>query len=338
MKAAQFARAGGPLEVVTRDIPQPGPGHVRLSVHACGICHGDMVTKHGHIPGITYPVIAGHEVTGVIDALGPGVTGWRVGQRVGVGWFGAGDGTCDRCRKGDFITCRRAVVTGVHCDGGYAEYMNAATIALARVPDELDLVETAPLLCAGTTTFNALRHSGAMAGDVVGILGLGGLGHLGVQFAAAMGFETVAIARGRDKEPFARQLGARHYIDSSSQDVAKALGDFGGAKVILATVSNAGAMSAAINGLGVDGVLMVAGAPAESLNISAVQLIVGRKALKGWMSGTSADSEDALRFAATHGIRPIVEPFELARAVEGFERMASGQARFRVVLTTGAQS
>ena len=335
MRVVQVAKAGGPLELVEREIPVPRAGTVRIKVQACGVCHSDSLAKEGRWPGLQYPRVPGHEVVGVLDAVGTGVAGWTVGWRVGVGWHGGHCGRCDSCRRGDFFACQEALqVTGITYDGGYADYMIAPIEALAAVPDELSGVEAAPLMSAGITTFNALRNSGARAGDVVAILGLGGLGHLGVQFAAKMGFKTVGIARGKDKEPLARKLGAWHYIDSQTQDPAAELAKLGGAKIILATVTNGDAMSAALGGLGVNGTLLVVGAP-KSIEVSPGLLITGRRSVKGWYSGTSIDSQEALAFSALSGVRSMNEVYPLERAAEAYERMMSGKARFRVVLTTG---
>jgi D-arabinose 1-dehydrogenase-like Zn-dependent alcohol dehydrogenase len=329
------AKAGGPLELVEREIPAPGAGKVRIKVQACGVCHSDTLAKEGRWPGLQYPRVPGHEVVGVVDAVGPGVAGWTVGQRVGVGWHGGHCGRCESCRRGDFFACQLALqVTGITFDGGYADYMIAPVEGLAAVPDELSGAEAAPLMCAGVTTFNALRNSGARAGDVVGILGLGGLGHLGVQFAAKMGFKTVGIARGKDKEPLARKLGTWRYIDSQTQDPAAELAKLGGARIILATVTNGEAMTATLGGLGVNGTLLVVGAP-KSIEVSPGLLITGKRSVKGWYSGTSIDSQDALAFSALSGVRSMNEVYPLERAGEAYERMMSGKARFRVVLTTG---
>ena len=336
MRAAQVSRPNGPFEVVEREIPQPGAGSVRIKVQACGVCHSDALVKEGHWPGLSYPRVPGHEVIGVIDAVGTGVAGWVSGQRVGVGWHGGHCGRCDSCRRGDFFACQLALqITGITFDGGYADYMIAPTAALALVPEDLSAVEGAPLMCAGITTFNSLRNSGARPGDVVAILGVGGLGHLGVQFAAKMGFKTVAIARGKDKEPLAKKLGAWHYIDSQAQDPAAELTKLGGASVILATVTNGEAMSAVLGGLGVNGTLIVVGAP-QSLEVSPGLLIAGCRSIKGWYSGTSIDSQDTLKFSAFTGVRSMNEVFSLERVAEAYERMMSGKARFRVVLTTGS--
>jgi D-arabinose 1-dehydrogenase-like Zn-dependent alcohol dehydrogenase len=335
MRAVQVAEPNAPLELVERDIPEPGPGQVRVKVEACGICHSDAFATEGTFPGISYPITPGHEIAGVIDALGPEVVPWQVGQRVGVGWHGGHCGRCDRCRRGDFINCRYGQVPGITYDGGYADYMVAPAEALALIPDDLAAVEAAPLLCAGITTYNALRNSRARAGDRVAILGIGGLGHLAVQFAAKMGFETVAIARGREKEPLARRLGAHHYFDSESDDAAAELAELGGARVILATATSAKAMTAVIDGLSENGTLLVVGASAEPIEVTPLQLIAGRRSVSGWPSGTASDSEDTLAFSALTGVRPMIETMPLERAAEAFDRMMSGQARFRMVLTTG---
>ncbi len=337
MRAVQVPYAKGPLELVERDIPEPGAGSVRIKVQACGICHSDSLTKEGIFPGLQYPRVPGHEIAGVIDAVGPGVPGWEPEQRVGVGWHGGHCGYCNSCRRGDFLTCQNdAQISGVTYDGGYADYMIAPAGALALIPPELSPVEAGPLMCAGITTFNSLRNSGARPGDIVAILGVGGLGHLGVQFAAKMGFSTVAIARGPEKGPLALQLGARHYIDTLSQDPAAALLKLGGAKVILATAANSKAMSAVVGGLGVDGKLIVLGAVMEPLDVPPIALIMRRLSIAGWPSGTSLDSQDTMAFSVLTGVRSMSEVFPLERAAEAYERMMSGKARFRVVLTTGA--
>lgn len=336
MRAVQVAAAGGPFENVQREIPEPDRGSVRVKVQACGICHSDSFTKDGTFPGVHYPRVPGHEIAGVIDAVGADVALFKKGQRVGVGWHGGHCGHCDSCRRGDFVTCLVAPgVPGITFDGGYAEYMVAPAASLAVVPEELSAVEAAPLLCAGITTFNALRHSGARAGDLVAVLGIGGLGHLGVQFAAKMGFRTVAIARGTDKAALAKTLGAHEYIDSQAQNVAGELTKRGGARVILATVTSGAAMSAALDGLRIDGTLMVLGAADEPLQVPAHVLIGKRAGVRGWPSGSSIDSQDTMAFSALAGVRPMIEEFPLERAAEAYERMMSGKARFRVVLTTG---
>jgi D-arabinose 1-dehydrogenase-like Zn-dependent alcohol dehydrogenase len=325
-------RAG--LELGDRDVTEPPPGSVRLRIEACGICHSDSFTKEGTWPGLRYPRVPGHEIVGVIDALGDGVAGWTRGQRVGVGWHGGHCGYCASCRRGDFVTCRVAPqVPGISYDGGYAEHVVVPATVLARIPEALTPVDAAPLMCAGITTFNALRHSGARAGDTVAVLGIGGLGHLAVQFAARMGFRTVAIARGRDKEALARELGAGEYIDSAAGDPAAELVRLGGAAVILATATSAPAMAAVVGGLDVGGRLVVVGAPAEPLELSVAPLIVGRRSIVGWPSGTAIDSEETLAFSARAGVRPMTEVLPLARAAEAYDRMMSGRARFRVVLT-----
>ena len=335
MRSIQVARAGGPLELVERDVPEPVAGTVRIKVQACGICHSDAFTKDGTVPGIQYPRVPGHEVAGILDAIGPGVKGWSAGQRVGVGWHGGHCGYCDSCRRGDFVTCRNdAQVPGISYDGGYADFMIAPAEALALIPDELSAVEAGPLMCAGITTFNALRHSGAVAGDLVGVLGIGGLGHLGVQFAVKMGFRTVAIARGADKAPLAKQLGAWKYIDSSAQNPGEALMKMGGARVILATATSGKAFEAVVAGLGVSGKLLVVGA-ADPMQVSPFDLIGARRSIAGWPSGRSIDSQDTLQFSALTGVRSMNETMPLERAAEAYDRMMSGKARFRVVLTTG---
>jgi D-arabinose 1-dehydrogenase-like Zn-dependent alcohol dehydrogenase len=334
MRVAQVSRPKGPFEIVERKIPEPGAGTVRIKVLACGICHSDSFVKEGGFPGLQYPRVPGHEVAGVIDAVGPGVAGWEPGQRVGVGWNGGYCGYCDPCRRGEFFACVRTQVTGISFDGGYAEYLIAPASAVALMPTELPPVEAAPLMCAGLTTFNALRNSGARPGDVVAVLGLGGLGHLGVQYAAKMGFHTVGIARGKDKEPLARRLGASVYIDSQAQDPSAELLKLGGAKVILATATSGEAMSAVQGGLAVNGTLLIVGA-AESMQVSPLALLMGCRSVKGWNSGTSIDSQDTLAFSLRTGVRPMNETYPFERVAEGYDRMMSGKARFRVVLTIG---
>lgn len=336
MRAAIVPTTGaGHVEVRELERPEPGAGFVRIKVEACGICHSDALTVHGGWPGIAYPRAPGHEIAGTIDALGEGVSGWSAGDRVGVGWHGGHDGTCDRCRYGDFVTCRNLKIPGIAYDGGYADYVVAPAAVLARIPDELTAQEAAPLMCAGITTFNPLRHSKARAGDLVAILGIGGLGHLGVQFAAKMGFRTVAIARGRDKEELARTLGASEYIDSQAVDVAATLQRMGGAKVVLSTVTAAPAMLPAIDGLGVDGELLIVGAASEPLAVNTAPMIGRRTSIKAWPSGVAADSEDTMRFSVQTGVRPMIETLPLERAQEAYDRMMSGAARFRMVITHG---
>jgi D-arabinose 1-dehydrogenase-like Zn-dependent alcohol dehydrogenase len=326
------AACGRRFQIEEREVPWPGRGHVLVKVHACGICHSDMMTKEGAWPGIQYPRVPGHEIAGVIEAVGDDVQEWSVGQRVGVGWHGGHCGHCSACRAGDFVLCQNGLVPGISYDGGYAEYMVAPVEALARIPDDLADVDAAPLLCAGITTFNALRNSGARAGDLVAVLGIGGLGHLGVQYASKMGFRTVAIARGTDKAPLARQLGAHEYIDSTAGDPGAALKALGGARVILATVTSGEAMSAAIPGLGRNGKLIVVGVAMDPIQVPTVPMIMNRASVEGWASGTAADSEDTLAFSAMTGVRPMIEEFPLARAAQAYDRMMSGGARFRVVL------
>ena len=333
MRVVQVPRPKGAFEIVEREVPEPEAGSVRIKVQACGICHSDVYAKDGLFPGIQYPHVPGHEVVGVVDAVGAGIDWFHPGQRVGVGWHGGNCGHCDACRRGNFFACQTFTrITGITYDGGYADYMIARAEALARVPDELSPADAAPLMCAGVTTFNALRNSDAQPGDLVAVHGLGGLGHLGVQFAAKMGLKTVAIARGADKEPLARQLGAWRYIDSQAVDPAAELAKLGGAKVILATVTSGDAMKTVLGGLGINGTLMVIGAP-PSLEVSPGQLIGGRRRVQGWYSGVSIDSEDTLSFSVLHGVRSMNETFPLERVNEAYERMLSGKARFRVVLT-----
>src|SRR5258708_3567727 len=335
MRVIQVPKPNAPLELVERPIPDPPAGSVRIRVQACGICHSDSLTKSGAMPGIVYPRVPGHEVAGVIDAVGEGVTGWSEGTRVGVGWHGGYCGRCDACRRGNFFACVLGRITGLTYDGGYAEFMIADATAIARIPDGLSAVDAAPLVCAGVTTVNSLRNSGARPGDTAANLGLGGLGHLGVQFAAKMGFRVVAIARGTDKEPLARELGAHHYIDSAASDPAVELQKLGGARIVLATVTNGPAMTATLGGLQVNGSLMVLGAPHEPLEVNGLLLLGGRRAVAGWYSGTSLYSEDTLAFSHLPGVRPMTEVYPLERAGEAYERMMSGGARFRVVLEVG---
>jgi D-arabinose 1-dehydrogenase-like Zn-dependent alcohol dehydrogenase len=335
MRAAQVSRPGGPFKLVERDIPEPGAGQVRIRVHACGVCHSDSLVKEGHVPGIAYPRVPGHEVVGLVDAVGAGVGRLTVGQRVGVGWNGGYCGQCDSCRRGDFFACTGPHhTTGVTIDGGFAEYLLAAQEAVALVPVELATVEAAPLMCAGLTTFNAIRNSGARGGDLVAILGLGGLGHLGVQFAAKMGFRTVGIARGKDKEPLARQLGAWRYIDSQTQDPAAELQKLGGAKLIVATVTSGDAMSAVVGGLAPNGTLLLLGL-AMTMQFSPAVLLDIRGSIKSWYSGTSIDSQETLAFSVLSGVRPMNEEFPFDQVNEAYDRMMSGKARFRVVLNIG---
>jgi D-arabinose 1-dehydrogenase-like Zn-dependent alcohol dehydrogenase len=335
MRAVQVTSPDGPFEIVERAVPEPRPREVRIKVQACGICHSDSLTKMGMWPGIQYPRVPGHEIAGIIDAVGRDVPEWRPGQRVGVGWHGGHDGYCPSCRSGDFITCRNAQIPGITFDGGYADYIVVRFEALALMPDTLSPTDAGPLMCAGITTFNSLRHSGARPGDVVAILGIGGLGHLGVQYAAKMGFRTVAIARGADKAPLAKQLGAHQYLDSQKENVGEKLQEMGGASVILATVTSGDAMTAALPGLGINGKFVILGATTEPLAVNSMQMLGGRNTVQGWPSGTSMDSQDTLAFSVLTGVRPMTEVFPLERAAEAYERMMSGKARFRVVLTTG---
>ncbi len=333
MRAVQVSGLGGPFELVERDIPDPGPGTVRIKVQACGVCHSDSVTKDGLLPGIRYPRVPGHEIAGMIDAAGEGVARWKPGQRVGVGWNGGYCGYCDMCRRGQFFACLTyTLVTGVTSDGGYADYVIARSEAVAAMPDELSPVEAAPLLCAGVTTYNCLRNAGALPGQLVAVAGLGGLGHLAIQFAAKMGYRTVGIGRGADKEGLARQLGAWHYIDNAAQNPAEELQKLGGAKVILATVTAPEAMESVIGGLAPNGSLMTIGV-AGNIQVSTLFLLLGDRSVKGWYSGTSIDSQDTLDFSVLTGVRPMTEVFSLERASEAYDRMMSGKARFRAVLT-----
>ena len=326
------------LEVTNGPVKDPGLGEVRIRIHACGICHSDSLTVYNAWPGLTYPRVPGHEIAGTVEAIGPGVASWNIGDRVGVGWYGGSDGTCNRCRRGDFNTCVNLQMPGISYDGGYADYAIVPAVALARIPPELSFDEAAPLMCAGVTTFNALRHSIARPGDVVAVLGIGGLGHLGVQYAAKMGFHTIAIARGKDKEPDALRLGAKQYIDSQGTDAAAELQKLGGAKVVLSTISSTSAMGPLIEGLGSDGQMMIVGASYEPLSINTAPMFVLKRSnsVKIWLSGTAADSEDTMNFSVLTGIRAWIETTPLERAPEAFQRMMDGNPRFRMVLTTGA--
>jgi len=331
-RAVEVVQAGGPLKLVEREIQEPGPGQVRIRIHACGVCHSDSVTVQSLFPGIQYPRVPGHEIAGVIDALGSGVPRWQVGQRVGVGWFGGNCGWCESCRRGAFITCRNGPVPGIHYDGGYAEYTVVPYSALALIPDDLSDVEAGPLMCAGITTYNALRNSGARPGDVVAVHGIGGLGHLGVQFAAKMGFRTVAVARGADKADLAKQLGAHDYIDTTTQDAVAELNKLGGARVILATVTSSKAIGTLLPGLSIGGKLILIGVSADPLEVSTLNIILKHQSIQGWPSGTSKDSEDTMAFSVLTGVRPMIEEYPLEKASEAYDRMMSGEARFRVVL------
>ena len=333
MKVAQISKAGAGFQIVEREIPKPGAGQVRIKVQACGVCHSDVLTVEGAWPGIQYPRIPGHEVAGIVDEVGAGVSEWKKGQRVGVGWHGGHDSTCLECRRGDFGNCRNMKIAGISYDGGYQQYMVAPISALAAMPDALGDTEAAPLLCAGVTTFNALRHSGALPGDLVAVQGIGGLGHLGVQFANKFGYKVAAIGRGPENATLAKKLGATVYIDSQAANAAQELQKLGGAKVILATAPNAKAMSELIDGLGPNGKLMVIGATFDPIEVTPLQLIAGSRAIQGWASGIPTDSEDTLRFAELTGVRPMIETYPLEKAAEAYARMMSGKAQFRVVLT-----
>jgi D-arabinose 1-dehydrogenase-like Zn-dependent alcohol dehydrogenase len=333
MKAAQISKAGGDFEIVEREIPRPGRGQVRVKVEACGICHSDVLVKEGLWPGLKYPRVPGHEIAGVVDLAGEGITNLEIGDRVGVGWHGGHDFVCDHCRRGDFAMCVNRKVTGIDFDGGYGEYMIAPAEALAFIPDQVPAEEAGPFMCAGVTVYNALRNSGARSGDIVAVQGIGGLGHLGVQYARQMGFQTIALGRGKDKEPLAKKLGAHHYIDSDVVDPVKELQNLGGARVILATAPSAKAISSVVDGLGVNGNLLIPAAPNDPLTISVMPLIMGRRQVSGWYSGTARDSQDTLEFSAFNGVHPMIEKFPLNRVGEAYERMQTGKVRFRVVLT-----
>jgi len=333
MKKVRIMSAGGKLELSDEALREPLSGYARVKVQACGICHSDVLTKEGGWPGIVYPRTPGHEIAGVVDAVGEFADPWKPGDRVGIGWHGGHCGKCVSCRRGDFITCSKLQIPGISYDGGYAEYVLAPVQALARIPAELAPEEAAPLMCAGITTFNALRNSGAGPGDVVAIQGVGGLGHLGIQFASKLGFETVAIGRGDDKRSLALKLGARTYLDTRSQDAAAELSKMGGARAILATAPDGRAMGGLIDGLGVDGKLVIVGASTEAFAVTSLQLLMARKSIVGWPSGTSKDSEDTLKFAAANGVRAMIEPFPLEKAAEAYDHMITGKVRFRSVLT-----
>ncbi len=336
MRAVVVKEAGGDFELVQRQVPEPGFQEALIRVHACGVCHSDSFAKEGGYPGLSYPLIPGHEIAGVIEVLGDHVEGWEVGQRVGVGWFGGNCGYCEWCRRGSLIDCENMEIPGITMDGGYADYVVVNARAMALLPADLASDEAAPLLCAGITTFNALRAAGARPGARVAVLGVGGLGHLGVQFAARLGFETVAIARGTDKEELARRLGAHHYIDSTAGDPDQALQALGGVDLILSTVTNADAMAAVFGGLRPHGRFLVVGADMQPIPIPAAALIDCSRSLAGHASGTSQDSEDTLAFSVLSGVRPMIETLPLERVSDAYEKMMSGDARFRMVITTGA--
>jgi D-arabinose 1-dehydrogenase-like Zn-dependent alcohol dehydrogenase len=333
MRVAAISKPGGAFEIVEREVPNPQAGEVRIKVQACGVCHSDMLVKEGGWPGIQYPRVPGHEVVGIVDEVGAGVNTWKTGQRVGVGWHGGQDNTCLYCRRGDFANCQNVKIAGISYDGGYQQYMIAPIEALASIPDGLSDAEAAPLLCAGITTYNALRHSGAMPGDLVAVQGIGGLGHLGVQYANKFGYKVAAIGRGSENAALAKKLGAAVYIDSQATKAAEELQKLGGAKVIIATAPNSKAMSELIDGLGPNGKLMVIGAGFDPIEVTPIQLIAGSKSIQGWWSGIPTDSEDTLRFSELTGVRPMIETYPLERAAEAYERMMSGKAEFRVVLT-----
>jgi D-arabinose 1-dehydrogenase-like Zn-dependent alcohol dehydrogenase len=333
MKAAQIPKPGADFEIVERDVPRPTAGQVRIKVQACGVCHSDVFTKEGWWPGIQYPRVPGHEVAGVVDEIGAGVTEWKKGQRVGVGWHGGQDNTCRACRRGDFRNCRNLKIPGISYDGGYQEYMLAPVEALVPIPESLSDVEAAPLLCAGITTYNALRHSGAYPGDLVAVQGIGGLGHLGIQFANKFGYKVAAIGQGSENAALAKKLGANVYIDSKSTNAAEELQKLGGAQVILATAPSSKAMSTLVDGLGPNGKLVVIGATTDPIEVTPVQLITGSRTIQGWAAGTAADSEDTLNFAELSGVRAMIETYPLEKAAEAYARMMSGKAQFRVVLT-----
>jgi D-arabinose 1-dehydrogenase-like Zn-dependent alcohol dehydrogenase len=333
MTVAQISKAGGDFELAERNIPEPGPGQVRVKVEACGICHSDVLVKDGIWPGLQFPRVPGHEIAGHVDAIGANVTSWKQGQRVGVGWHGGHCFVCAQCRRGDFSMCVNRKVTGIDFDGGYAEYVIVPAAVLAQIPDDLPAEEAGPFMCAGVTVYNALRNSGARGGDLVAVHGIGGLGHLGVQYARQMGFRTVALGRGKDKETLAKKLGAHQYMDTEGTDVVSELQKLGGARVILATAPSAKAISPLVDGLSPDGTLLVPAAPNEPLTISVMSLIMGRRSVAGWYSGTAKDSQDTLEFSALSGIHPMIEKYPLSRAAEAYEQMHSGKVRFRVVLT-----
>jgi D-arabinose 1-dehydrogenase-like Zn-dependent alcohol dehydrogenase len=334
-RAFQVASAGGPFELVQKEFPSPGPGYVRIRVHTCGVCHSDTITKYGAFP-IDYPRVPGHEVAGVIDEVGPDVPVFKAGQRVGLGWHGGHCNYCQQCRRGNFIVCENQQISGISYDGGYADYVIAPARVLALIPDDLTDLDAAPLMCAGVTTFNSLRNAGARLGDTVAVLGIGGLGHLGVQFAAKGGFHTVAVARGQDKGVLARELGAHDYIDSTSQDVAAELQKLGGADVILSTLTDAASLAVAVNGLAPKGRLIILGVPEKPFELNTIPMILGERGVIGWPSGTGMDSEDTLKFSVLTGVKPTIEIYPLEKAPDAYARMESGKARFRVVITTGA--
>jgi len=335
MKAVQVSQPHGDFEIVERPIPEPGRGQVRIKVEACGICHSDALVKEGAWPGMQYPRVPGHEIAGRIDAVGADVVQWKPGQRVGLGWHGGHCFICDPCRRGDFIHCQNQKITAISFDGGYQEYMIAPAEGVAAMPDDLPADEAAPLLCAGITVYNALRNSGARGGDTVAVQGIGGLGHLGIQYARKLGFRTIAIGRGTAKQPLVAKLGAHEYVDTNVSAPAAALQKLGGANLILATAPDSKSMSALVDGLAANGTLLIVGAGSESLTVTPLQLIGRSRKIQGWPSGTAKDSEDTLRFSSLSGVRPMIERYPLQKAAEGYQQMISGKARFRVVLTMG---
>ena len=332
MKSVRVEQAKGPFKLFDEKVSEPARRQARIKVQACGVCHSDMFTKEGALPGISYPRSPGHEIAGVVEALGEDVADWKVGERVGVGWHGGNCFRCEPCRRGDFVNCRFLKVPGISYDGGYAAHVIAPVEALAHIPDALKPEEAAPLMCAGITTFNALRHSGAMPSDLVAVQGIGGLGHLGIQFAAKFGYDVIAIGRGEDKQGLALKLGARRYIDSARQDVAAELTKEGGARAILATAPDAKSFGPLVDGLGVQGKLVIVGASVEPFAVSSLQLIGAQRTITGWPSGTSRDSEDTLKFAALTGVRAMIETFPIERAADAYDRMMTGKVRFRAVL------
>ncbi len=333
MKAAQVPEPGADFQIVEREIPTPGAGEVRIKVQACGVCHSDVFTKEGQWPGIQYPRVPGHEVVGIIDEVGAGVSEWKKGQRIGVGWHGGHDGTCRECRRGDFRNCQNLKIPGISYDGGYEQYMVAPVEALVPMPEGLRDAEAAPLLCAGITTYNALRHSGAMPGDLIAVLGIGGLGHLGIQFANKFGYKVAAVGRGSESAALAKKLGASVYIDNQATNPAEALQKLGGAQVILATAPSSKSMAEAFDGLAPNGKLIVVGVTSDPIGVTPVQLVTGSRTIQGWAAGTSADEEDTLHFAELTGVRPMIETYPLEQAAEAYARMMSGKSQFRVVLT-----
>ena len=332
MRAVQVPRPNAPFELIEREIPEPGPGQVRIQVEACGMCHSDVFVKAGHFPGLTLPRIPGHEIAGRVDKIGPNVTEWKKGDRVGVGWHGGHDFVCNACRKGLFINCEKEQITGISYDGGYAEYVVVPHEGVARIPEGISSTEAAPLLCAGITTYNSLRNSGARVGETVAVQGIGGLGHLGIQYAARMGFRTIAVSRGADKKELALQLGAHEYVDTDKVPAGEALRKLGGADLVLATAPNAEAIASTVDGLKPRGKLLIVAAPMEPMQVSTLSLLSG-KTIAGWPSGSAIDSEETVAFSVLSGIRPRVEVFKLEQAEEAYARMLSNRVRFRAVLT-----